>query len=229
VIPFEEVISTEMVLSTDIDYRVPSFEEMDRALTNRSTAGPRERSTYAAYVLEHLLNEIERTEHTIVIQFIVGAEPLPFETASRLSQRTLGQLAEIVGRHPKLRFQVFLGSEHANQSLCTMCRELPNLSLAGFWRHNFFPKAIRHVLSERLDMVPVNKQIAFASDAYVVEWCYASMMMLRHQMARVFAEKVDQGQYSLNEALSIARGILFESPQDFGMVPRDEPGLPAGE
>jgi hypothetical protein len=227
VIPFEEIISTQMVLSTDIDYRVPTYEEMDRALENRSTAGPREQSTYAAYVLEHLLNEIERAEHPIVIQFIVGAEPLPFETASRVSQRTIGQLAEIVGRHPKLRFQVFLGSKHANQSLCTMCRELPNLSLAGFWRHNFFPQSIRHVLSERLDMVPVNKQIAFASDAYVVEWSYASMMMLRQQMARVFSEKIDQGQYTLDEALSIARSILFESPQGYGMVPRDEPELAA--
>jgi len=78
-------------------------------------------------------------------------------------------------------------------------------------------------------MVPVNKQIAFASDAYVVEWCYASMLMLRHQMARVFAEKIDQGQYSLDEALSIARAILFESPQGFGMVPRVEPEIAAVE
>jgi hypothetical protein len=83
------------------------------------------------------------------------------------------------------------------------------------------------VLSERLDMVPANKQIAFASDAYVVEWCYATMVMLRNQMARVFAEKIDQGQYNLDEALIIARAILFETPQDFGMVPRDE-SEPAG-
>ena len=39
-------------------------------------------------------------------------------------------------------------------------------------------------------------------------------------MARVLAEKVAQGQYSTDEALSVAREILFETPQTLcGMTP----------
>ena len=136
---------------------------------------------------------------------------------------TYAQLAEMVGRHPKLRFQCFISSRHANQTLCTMCRELPNFSLAGFWWHNFFPAAIRHVMAERLDMVPVNKQVGFFSDAYAVEWAYAKAIIVRKQMARVLAEKVAQGQYSVEDALRVAREILFETPQSIlGMTP--EPG-----
>jgi hypothetical protein len=75
----------------------------------------------------------ERRGDEILFQLSLGAEPLPFETASRISQKTLAQLAEIVGRHPKLRFQCFVSSRHANQTLCILCRELPNFSLAGFW------------------------------------------------------------------------------------------------
>ena len=142
------------------------------------------------------------------------------KTASRVSQKTLAQLAEIVGRHPRLRFQCFVSSRHANQTLCTLCRELPNFSLAGFWWHNFFPGAIRQVMTERLDMVPVNKQVGFFSDAYVVEWCYAKALIVRRQMAQVLAAKVAQGQYSLDEAVSVARAILFETPQSLcGMTP----------
>jgi glucuronate isomerase len=218
-IPYDQVISTATGVSTDIDYRVPSDSEIEQAIGNRAKAGKRERDIYAAYIFEAFLTALEKKQSSLLFQFSLGAEPLPHETASRLSQFTIGQLAEIVGRHPGLRFQCFVSSKHANQSLCTMARELPNFSLAGFWWHNFFPQTIRHVMSERLDMLPVNKQIGFFSDAYCVEWTYAKMIMVRRQMAQVLAEKMAQGQYSLEGALSIAKGILFETPQLFGMRP----------
>ena len=69
-------------------------------------------------------------------------------------------------------------------------------------------------------MVPVNKQVGFFSDAYVAEWSYAKTVIVRKQMAQVFAEKVAQGQYTLDEALQVARAILYESPQSLcGMTP----------
>ena len=76
-------------------------------------------------------------------------------------------------------------------------------------------------MAERLDMLPVNKQVGFFSDAYCVEWTYAKALLVRKQMARVLAEKVEQGQYTVDDALSIARSILFDSPQKLlGMTPR---------
>ena len=151
-----------------------------------------------------------------------GAEPLPFETASRVNQQTIAHVAEMIARHPRLRFQCFLASRHANQSLCTLARELPNFSLAGYWWHNFFPMAIREVMSERLDMLPANKQVGFFSDAYCVEWTYAKAIVVRKQMARVLAEKIDGGQYTRNDALVIAQAVLFETPQSLlGFRPRD--------
>jgi len=220
VIPYAEVISTATGFSTDIDYEVPTDGAMAEAINNRPNAGTRERDIYAAYICEAFLTELEKHGNEIVFQFSTGAEPLPHETASRLSQKTIGQLAEIIGRHPKLRFQCFLGCKHANQALCTLARELPNFSLAGFWWHSFFPQTIRHVMAERLDMVPVNKQMGFFSDAYTVEWAFAKLLIVRRQLAKVLAEKMEQGQYTKDEALSIARAILFESPQELlGMEP----------
>lgn len=222
VIPYDKVISTAAHLSTDIDYDLPTDDLMAEAISLRSSAGPRERDIYAAYICEAFLSELEKHGDEIVFQFSTGAEPLPFETASRLSQKTIAQLGEILGRHPNLRFQCFLGCKHANQALCTLARELPNFSLAGYWWHNFFPQTIRHVLAERLDMLPVNKQMGFFSDAYTVEWAYAKLVIVRNQIASVLAEKVEQGQYSWDDALSIARSILFESPQELlAMKPRE--------
>jgi len=219
-IPYGQIISTATHISTDIGYRLVSENEMEAAIKNRSKATTQERDIYAAYVNELFLAELEKHGHEIVFQFSFGAEPLPHETGSRLNQQSIADLAAMIARHPKLRFQCLLSSRHANQSLCTLARELPNFSLAGCWWHNFFPDIIRQVLSERLDMLPVNKQVAFFSDAYCIEWAYAKAILLRKQLAHVLAGKIAQGQYSRDDALSIARAILFESPQSLlGMKP----------
>jgi glucuronate isomerase len=221
-IPYGQILSTATHISTDIDFRLVGDGEMEAALSRRAEAGPSERDIYASYINEVFLTALEEHAHEIVFQFSLGAEPLPFETGSRLAQRTIAQVAEMIGRHPELRFQCFLSSRHANQSLCTLARELPNFSLAGYWWHNFFPDVMRQVMAERLDMLPANRQIGFFSDAYCVEWTYGKAVLVRRQMADVFAQKIEQGQYSRDEALAIARAILYESPQSLlGMVPRE--------
>ncbi len=207
------VLSTATHLSTDLDLRCFTEDEMIAALGRRDAAGPKERSVYAAYVHERFLESMARQCPEVVFQFSFAAEPLPFETGSRLSQETIRQLGEMIERHPGVRFQSFLASRHANQALCTLCRELPNFSLAGYWWHNFYPPVIRQIMEERLDMLPVNKQVGFFSDAYCVEWAYAKLLLVRRCLAQVLAAKVRTGQYDRGQALSVAREILFESPQ----------------
>ena len=217
-LPWGEVIATAQHLSTDIDYREVADAEMEAALARREQATEAERDVYASYLLHAFLGELERRGGGMVFQFSLGAEPLPFETASRLSQRTLGQVAEIVARYPGVRFMCFLASRHANQSLCTLARELPNFSLAGYWWHNFFPSVIQQIMDERLDMLPANKQMGFFSDAYTVEWAYAKAVLVRRQMAEVLARRVRRGQYTEEEALAVAEAILYEAPrQALGM------------
>jgi glucuronate isomerase len=220
-IPYDQIISTATHISTDINYRSITASEMAGALARRAQAGPVERDIYASYINEAFLTALERQADRIVFQFSLGAEPLPYETASRLSQTTIAQLAEMIGGHPRLRFQCFLASRHANQSLCSLARELPNLSLAGYWWHNFFPDSIRQIMAERLDMLPLNKQIGFFSDAYCVEWTYGKAVLVRRQLAGVLAERIEQAQFTFDEAVEVARAILFESPQSLlEMIPR---------
>jgi hypothetical protein len=195
--------------------------KMEAAMGRRPQAGVAERDIYASYINEAFLTELEKIGDKIVYQFAIGAEPLPYETGSILPQRTIAQLAEIIARHPKLRFQCFLASRHGNQALCTLARELPNFSLAGYWWHNFFPDTIRQVMAERLDMLPSNKQIGFFSDAYCAEWTYGKAILVRKIMAQVLAQRIEQGQQTMAQALDFSRAILFDSPQTLlGMKPR---------
>ena len=192
-------------------------------MLRRAEAGPAERDIYASYINEAFLTALEKQAEQIVYQFSLGAEPLPFETGSRLwaaDHRAVGRNDRPASR---LRFQCFLSSRHANQSLCTLARELPNFSLAGYWWHNFFPDIIRQVIAERLDMLPVNKQVGFFSDAYCVEWAYGKALLVRKQLARVLADKIDRDN---------TPGMMpWRSPRPFssrrrkrllGMVPKPE-------
>jgi glucuronate isomerase len=220
-IPYTEILSTATHLSTDIDYRPVADDEMAAALRRRDRAGPAERDCYASYVNEAFLTVLEEHGDEIVFQFSFGAEPLPFETGSRLSQRTIGQVADMISRHPRLRFQCFLASRGANQAMCTLARELPNFSLAGYWWHNFFPDAIAQVIRERLEMLPATKQIGFFSDAYCAEWSYAKAAIVRKILARVLAERIDLGHLDETMALGFAQTILYDSPRWLlGMSPR---------
>ena len=212
-IPYDQIVSTAHHVSTDINYALVSDDQMQKALDNRSSAGPMERDTYASYLFESLLLELEKEHSDIVFQFSLGAEPLPFETGSRLRQFTVKQLAEIISRHPKIEFHCYLASKHANQSLCTLCRELPNLCLAGYWWHNFFPNSIAQIIDERLDMLPTNRQIGFFSDAYCLEWLYAKSKLVRMELAEVLTNRVKRGQYTLDGAVEIARKLLQETPR----------------
>ena len=75
-------------------------------------------------------------------------------------------------------------------------------------------------MAERLDTLASNRQIGFFSDAYCVDWAYAKATPVRRQLARVLAQRVGQGRYTLDEAECVARAIPYETPQaTLGMVP----------
>ncbi len=218
--PLDAVLSTAQHISTDLTLRAVSDDETTAALARRDVATTADRDIYASYILDAFLARLETRAPQLLYQFSLGAEPLPYETGSKLRQDTIFEVAALIAAHPRLRFQVFLSSEHGNQSLCTLARELPNFSLAGFWWHNLFPGIIRKVMSDRLDMVAANKQVGFFSDAYCVEWAYAKAVIVRRQLAEVLAQKVSQGQYTVDDALAIARQILYITPQTLnGMRP----------
>ena len=217
-IPRSSVLATAQHLSTDIDYRPVTEAELETAIRNREHAGARELGVYASAILEAFLTELERRGggpgSPLVFQFSLGAESLPFESACRLRSETVADLARLVAAHPDLRFMCFNASRAAHQSLCSLVRELPNLSLGGFWWHSFFPSALAAMAQERLDMVPLVKQCDYMSDAYVVDWVYGKDLLIRRAYAGVFARQVEEGQYSMADVEAIAHGIFLDSPRE---------------
>ncbi len=207
------VLSLATHISTDILFRPVTDAQMSAALARRSNAGIAERDLYASYIHNRFLEQMQPHTDRIAFQFSFAAEPLPHETASLVTQQAIAQLADMAARFPTVKFLCFVSSRHANQSLCTLSRELPNFFLTGYWWHNFFPDVMRQVMAERLDMLPLNKQIGFFSDAYSLEWTYGKALLVRKVMAQVLEERVASGQYTQEDAVGIAREICFETPK----------------
>jgi len=72
---------------------------------------------------------------------------------------------------------------------------------------------IAQVIDERLDMLPANRHIGFFSDAYCVDWLYAKSLLVRTELARALANRVERGQYTPDVATRIAEKLLYETPK----------------
>ena len=144
-IPYDRILSTATHLSapTSTSIRRPSDEDGPGARAP-GHAGSVERDIYAAYINEAFLTAL-RAAHG-------RSNGLPVQLRRRASalrdrQPAVAADDQQLGRDDQpasaAALPVLPGQRHANQSMCTLCRELPNFALVGFWWHNFFPAIIR--------------------------------------------------------------------------------------
>ncbi|MHB0878575.1 MAG: hypothetical protein ACYC5O_21260, partial [Anaerolineae bacterium] len=123
--------------------------------------------------------------------------------------------AEAVGRiasaYEDFRFNLSSASDLYTQDLGILAKHVPNVSVAGYWWHTFYPHYIRKSLETRLDMVPMNKIVGFFSDAYHAEWCYPKLKLVKQVIEDVLVDRVERGWYSTDLALRLVRRLLHDN------------------
>jgi glucuronate isomerase len=90
----------------------------------------------------------------------------------------------------------------------------PNASLMGFWWHTLFHHHIENLIAERLDMLPANKWVLVGTDAYMAEWSYGKLCIVREALANVLERRVREKRLSAKEALFIAERVLYKNAQE---------------
>jgi uncharacterized protein len=70
----------------------------------------------------------------------------------------------------------------------------------------------RQILSEWIDLVPVDRLLGFGSDVGKPELIYGHLVMARACLADVLAEKVERDFLSKAAALDVARLMLRDAP-----------------
>lgn len=124
-------------------------------------------------------------------------------------------LIPVLRRHPDARFDVFhVGYPYVREALM-LAKGFPNVWLNFCWTYIISQQFARQALGEALDLLPVNKVLAFGGD-YVtesLEKVYGHLVMAREGVAEVLARQVDQGKMSTDDALRIARCWFWDNPK----------------
>ncbi len=154
-------------------------------------------------------------EHKLVYQFHTG---LQAGYTNRITDSRPTHLINLVSEYHKVKFVLFHGGFPYGREWGVMGKNFPNVYLDLCWMHIISPSTTVRMLDEWLDYVPSNKIFGFGGDLKLVESIYGHLEMARDNIARALARKVSRGDYDTATALSIARRILFDNPNDvFGL------------
>lgn len=125
-------------------------------------------------------------------------------------QRTsLSQYADLFNEFSDVNFCISVLTSSQNQELASYSWIFPNIITSGHWWYSNVPTLIERDLRNRLQCVPKNKQIAYYSDAYKLEFILPKFNMYRKVLAKVLAEDyVLERAWSEERAVDLGRTIL---------------------
>ncbi len=131
--------------------------------------------------------------------------------------RTLDPLHMIpmLQRHPETRFDIYhLGYPWMREAIM-LGKGFPNVWLNLCWTHIISQRFVVVALDEMIDVVPMNKILAFGGDyGLPVEKTYGHLVMAREDIAKVLARRIVAGEMTEDQALILAKQWFWDNPKE---------------
>ena len=124
-------------------------------------------------------------------------------------------LQPILEEFPRAKIDLFHAGMPFVREIAVLAKYFPGVHLNLAWSHIISPAMARAALSEWIDLVPNTKIFGFGGDYAVVEKVYGHLKLARENIARVLAEKIQEGSLSRSDAAVLARRFLRENPARF--------------
>jgi len=159
------------------------------------------------YMFHHLIQLAEA--HKIPVQIHTG---LHAGNGNFIENSKPTHLTNLFFLYPEAKFDLFHISYPYQGELSVLAKIFANVHVDFCWAHIISGSLARRALHEMLETVPVNKIFGYGGDYRYPELSYAHAKMARRNIARVMAEKVEEGFCGEAEALEIARMILHDNP-----------------
>ena len=121
-------------------------------------------------------------------------------------------LLELIRAHRNVKFDLFHAGYPYAREIGVMGKHYPNVWLNACWIYLITMAGSRQLLSEWIDLVPMERLIGFGSDVYFPEMVYGHLVMARACLADVLAEKVERDFLSKSAALDLVRWLLRDAP-----------------
>ena len=135
-------------------------------------------------------------------------------------------LVPVFMQYPDTRFELYHAGMPWVRETGMICKAYPNVWLNMTWGHSIARQMAISALDEWLDMIPVNKITAFGGDTHLwVEWTLGDLVQTRQNLSAVLAKRIREGLLTENQALDLARMMLYENPKNLyhlGCKPGDD-------
>ncbi len=123
-------------------------------------------------------------------------------------------LTNLFFQYPRARFDIFHCAYPYYAELAVLAKNFPNVYADMVWMYIVSPRAAANILHEWLEMIPVSKILGFGGDWITVEGAYGHSRLARQTIARVLAEKVEDGYCTEAEAVSFGQMMLRENAKE---------------
>lgn len=159
------------------------------------------------YMMHSILGRA--SERNLTFQFHTGLQE---GNGNIVTNSDPALLTNLFMKYPNVDFDVFHIGYPFQHVVSALCKNFPNVFIDMCWAHIVSPAAVRDALSDYLDAVPYNKISAFGGDYCFVDGVYGHLRLARGNVSKVLSEKVDEGIFSEDKALEIARALFYENP-----------------
>lgn len=200
-------LSADHATDADVDTTLRKARDGERL-------DPEEAGGFSYFAITALLEALRDTPvRGATIQLICGAEVLPpHRSVTQWAPAYTGAVGRLAGANEDFHFSLSTAADQLSQDLGILARHVPNVSVAGYWWHTLYPRYIRKSVETRIDMIPMNKIVAFFSDAYHIEWCYPKLRMVKQIWGEVLTERVEGGWMALGTAEELVEKAFHENP-----------------
>ena len=125
------------------------------------------------------------------------------------SRVSLTQYRELFNVFSDVKFPISVLASVTNQELVSHAWIFPNVFTNGHWWYSNTPSFIHRDAHARLEAVPRNKQVAYYSDAYKLEFVWPKFDMYRRVLAGILTDHFVVGSgWTEEQAIELARQVL---------------------
>jgi hypothetical protein len=133
---------------------------------------------------------------------------------ARLADSNPLQLEPLLQAYPGLVVDVFHGGYPWVRECAALAHAYPNVRLNLVWLPHLSTEAARTALKEWLQVVPQVSRIGWGGDCRVPEETYGALLAVKYCMGVALGELVDDGYLRLQDAIYVARSILYDGPAE---------------
>lgn len=159
------------------------------------------------YMMHFILGKA--SERNLTFQFHTGLQE---GNGNIVTNSDPALLTNLFMKYPDVDFDVFHIGYPFQHVVSALCKNFPNVFIDMCWAHIISPAAVRDALSDYLDAVPYNKISAFGGDYCFIDGVYGHLRLARENVSKVLSDKVDEGIFSEDKALEIAKALFYENP-----------------